>query len=161
MKSGEGAVPSGTCGGRREIMVKQNESIHFAELVAASQLGDSKSVDRLVRQVEPRLRAYIYRSTLDRQSIDDLMQETLLKMIKSLHNLKKRESLWPWLFNVASNVINDHFRKHRYSKVVLFSTLKNDTWEENLQYDYNKFGDDPARRELSAMVGESISISAD
>jgi RNA polymerase sigma-70 factor (ECF subfamily) len=85
------------------------------------------------------------------------MQETLLKMIKSLHNLKKRESLWPWLFNVASNVINDHFRKHRYSKVVLFSTLKNDTWEENLQYDYNKFGDDPARRELSAMVGESIS----
>jgi RNA polymerase sigma-70 factor (ECF subfamily) len=137
-------------------MVKQNEPIDFAELVSAAQLGDSKSIDRLVKEVEPRLRGYIYGKTLDRQSIDDLVQESLLRMIKFLPDLRKAESFWSWLFQVAHNVASDYFCRNQH-RGVLFSTLSNNTLEENLQWDYDEGRDDCVRRELRAVIRESIS----
>jgi RNA polymerase sigma-70 factor (ECF subfamily) len=138
-------------------MVKQNEPIDFAELVSAAQLGDSKSIDRLVKEVEPRLRGYIYGKTLDRQSIDDVVQESLLRMIKFLGDLKKAECFWSWLFQVAQNATSDYLRRHQQKDVRLFSTLGDGRLAESLQCDYDKFGDASVRRELRAVVRESIS----
>jgi RNA polymerase sigma-70 factor (ECF subfamily) len=133
-------------------MVKKNEAAHFTELVTVVQLGDSEGLDRLIRRIEPHLRRYIFSKTLDAQSVDDLVQETLLKMLRFLHSLKKAESLWPWLFHLANNVIADYFHKFGNSMA-----LSESMCEENLQYDYDKFDTDPVRRELRAVVDESIS----
>jgi RNA polymerase sigma-70 factor (ECF subfamily) len=133
-------------------MVKPNETVHFTKLVTVVQLGDLESLDRLVRRIEPRLRRYIFSKTLDTQSVDDLAQETLLKMLRFVHGLKKAESFWPWLFHLANNVIADHFHKFRNS-----TALSDSICEETLQYDYDKFDADPVRRELRAVVDESIS----
>jgi RNA polymerase sigma factor (sigma-70 family) len=137
-------------------MVKQSEPIDFAELVTAAQHGDSKSMDTLVREVEPRLRGFIYRSTFDRQSLDDLVQETLLKMITSLPGLRKAESFWPWLFCVARTSMNSYFRKYGCSAVVPFSTLRHQMWRQSLE-DYRKSRHDSAQQEVGAIVDESIS----
>jgi RNA polymerase sigma factor (sigma-70 family) len=138
-------------------MVKQNEPIDLVELVTAAQFGDPKSIDRLVKQAEPRLRRYIYGKGLDSQSIDDVVQESLLRMIKFLGDLRKAESFWSWLFQVAQNATSDYLRRHQQRHVSLFSTLGDGRLAESLQCDYDRFGDASVRREVGAVVRESIS----
>jgi RNA polymerase sigma-70 factor (ECF subfamily) len=137
-------------------MAKQNETIHFAELVTAARRGDSKSMDILIREVEPRLRAFVYRTTFDRQSVDDLVQETMLKMLKSLPGLKTAESFWPWLFRVARTSIDGYFRKYGGSTVVPSSKLETELYGESLK-DYDKSGHDSAHQEAGTIIAESVS----
>ena len=138
-------------------MVKQNEPIDLVELVTAAQLGDLKSIDRLVKQAEARLRRYIYGKGLNSQSIDDVVQESLLRMIKFLGDLKKAECFWSWLFQVAQNAASDYLRSRQQRHISLFSTLGDGSLAEILQCDYGRFGDASVRREVQAVVRESIS----
>ena len=73
----------------------------FLELVERARAGDEASLDRLAKAVEGRLCAYVYRLTLDEFLAQDLMQETLLEMVKSLKKLKQPERFWGWLYGIA------------------------------------------------------------
>lgn len=93
------------------------------DLVKKARQGCSDSMEQLATLVEGRLRAYLYRITLDHSVTEDLLQETLLQMVKSLKSLQKAESFWPWLYRVAMGKAQHHFRsekKHR--KVVSLSS---------------------------------------
>ena len=82
------------------------KDFNFDELVGRARLGDQESMEQLAKLAEPRLRAYIYRTTLNDQLTGDMVQETLLEMIKSLNCLEKVESFWPWLFKTASSKVS-------------------------------------------------------
>ncbi len=56
------------------------------------------------------MRAYIYRLTLDHDLTQELSQEVLLQMVKSLSRLRKAESFRPWLYQIAQNKIRQHYR---------------------------------------------------
>ncbi|MBN2211514.1 MAG: RNA polymerase sigma factor [Sedimentisphaerales bacterium] len=83
----------------------------IGNLVAQARQGHEESLSQLSSMAEPRIRAYIHRVTLDPELTDDLVQETLLLMVKSLASLKKKESFWPWLYRIALRVIQTHYRK--------------------------------------------------
>ena len=82
----------------------------YSELVRQTQQGDQKGLDRLARLVEGRLRAYIYRLTLDHDLTQDLLQETLLQMVESVKQLERADALWPWLYRTALGKVQHHFR---------------------------------------------------
>jgi RNA polymerase sigma-70 factor (ECF subfamily) len=64
------------------------------------------------------VRAYVYRVTLDHDLTEDLSQEVLLQMVKSLEKLSKTEHFWPWLYRIAQSKIQQHFKaKHRRASV--------------------------------------------
>src|SRR5688572_27301767 len=44
---------------------------------------------------------------------DDLVQEVFLKMYENAGGLRNVESIAPWLFRIARNVVIDHLRKRR------------------------------------------------
>ncbi len=44
---------------------------------------------------------------------DDLVQETLLKAMKNLAQLKEPASLDGWLFGILANCLRDHYRRRR------------------------------------------------
>ena len=86
-----------------------NEQI-WSTNVGQARRGSEESVNWLTRQAEDRVRAYIFRVTLDNDLTDDLTQETLLQMIKSIRKLKDEESFWPWLYRIAHSKIQEHYR---------------------------------------------------
>lgn len=57
-----------------------------------------------------RLRSYIARRVQGRDAVDDILQDVFLKAYASLHTVKSKGSLAPWLYRIAANAIADHYR---------------------------------------------------
>ena len=56
------------------------------------------------------LRAFILSKVKDSNLADDLLQESLIKIHLNLHRLKSQEKLMNWAFQIARNVIIDHYK---------------------------------------------------
>ena len=87
-----------------------SEDQTWTRLVKLAQQGHSSSVDLLARRAEGRLRAYVFRVTLDYELTEDLSQEALLQMVKSLDGLNKAESFWPWMYRITQSKIQQHYK---------------------------------------------------
>jgi len=90
----------------------------WTKLVKLAQQGQADSVDLLARKAQGRLRAYVYRVTLNYELTEDLSQEVLLQMIKSLDGLKKVESFWPWMYRIAQSKIQQYYKNRRKATLV-------------------------------------------
>ncbi|MHC4624943.1 MAG: RNA polymerase sigma factor [Planctomycetota bacterium] len=96
------------------------------ELVKWAQQGREEAKDRLARRAQGALRAYIYRVTLDRDVAQDLSQEALLEMIKSLSDLRDVSRFWPWLYRLAQSKIQQYYRYKQKKAAVSASVLYDD-----------------------------------
>ena len=96
------------------------------KLVSQAQVGDERSIARLSELIRPRLYEFVYRNTLQRDSAEDIVQETLLEMFKILGKLKKADRFWPWLYRIALNKIRLHYRKEQRHKASLKHTINFD-----------------------------------
>ena len=85
----------------------------YIDLVKQAQLGDEKSMDRLAELARERLRAYVYRLTLAEDLTQDIVQESMLEMLKFLDRLQRPDRFWPWLFRIAGNNLRDHRNRER------------------------------------------------
>ena len=79
------------------------------QLVQLIWQGRRDKVDALVSLVPHRLRRRIIRMTSDAELADDIFQETILEMIRSLHSLRDPERFWPWLYRIAQSKIQRHY----------------------------------------------------
>jgi RNA polymerase sigma-70 factor (ECF subfamily) len=58
-----------------------------------------------------RVRKFIFALVKDEWVADDLIQETFIKVQKNLDQLKEESKLSSWIFRIAYNHCQDHFRK--------------------------------------------------
>jgi RNA polymerase sigma factor (sigma-70 family) len=93
----------------------------YIELVRQAQLGDEKSVNHLAELGRRRLHAYIYRLTLDEDLTQDIIQESILDMLKFLNKLERADRFWPWLFRIADNNLHDYHVHEQLRKTKLKS----------------------------------------
>jgi len=91
----------------------------WTELVIKAQKGRKEDINKLAREAKERLCAYIYRVTLNYDLTEDMSQEVLLQMVKSLNHLKSVESFWPWLYRIAQSKIQEYY-KAKYKKSPVF-----------------------------------------
>jgi len=84
-------------------------------LVKQAQLGETESLERLAALAAESLRENVYRMTLDDELTQDIVQETVLEMLKIFDELKEADRFWPWLYRIALNKLRLHRRtqKHR------------------------------------------------
>ncbi len=106
------------------------DNVNYIELVRQAQLGRRESMDSLVLLATGRMRACIFRLTLDHHLTEDLLQETLLEMVKSLKRLEKPERFWCWLYRTAVGKAQHHFRNAPQGRLVQMSTID---MEDSLQ----------------------------
>jgi len=132
------------------------EQINFCQLVEQARQGNRESMDQLAREAELRLRAYVYRTTLDEELTNDLVQEALLEMVKSLKGLRRVQNFWPWVFRIASNKTIDYFRMRKSSRTRQFSTLEDSLLESVLQDETQEALGAVMRRELGQMIFRAI-----
>jgi RNA polymerase sigma-70 factor (ECF subfamily) len=80
---------------------------------------------RLYDQYYPRIFGYVLRRTANLEVAQDITSETFFKALKKLWQFQWRNiSFSPWLYKIASNEINQHFRKAEYRKSVSLEELQ-------------------------------------
>ena len=62
------------------------------------------------REVEARLRPFVTRRVPSKTDVDDVIQETFVRMHRGLATLADSERFGPWVYRVAASAIADHLR---------------------------------------------------
>ncbi|HSE98678.1 MAG TPA: RNA polymerase sigma factor SigZ [Blastocatellia bacterium] len=62
------------------------------------------------------LRSYIRKRVVEPDEAEDILQEVFLKIHTRLHTLRDEEKLPAWLYKIARNAINDHYRSRQDSE---------------------------------------------
>ena len=99
-------------------MTKTNpEPESLAALVRRAQDGSEAAVEALVRRFQDRIAGLVYSLIGKSDAIEDVCHNAFVKMISGLPRLRDANSFEPWLFRIARNVCNDHFRKERIRRL--------------------------------------------
>jgi RNA polymerase sigma-70 factor (ECF subfamily) len=82
------------------------------ELIISYLNGDSCSFDQLFSKHHLRVYNFILSKVKCQAIADDILQDTFMKVIKTLHdgNYKEEGKFLPWVMRIAYNLIIDHFR---------------------------------------------------
>jgi len=133
-----------------------NKKPECLALIHHAQLGNQESMNRLAELVQERLFPYIYRLTLNYDLAQDLLQETLLEMVKSLKDLEHVDRFWFWMFRTAMGKVQHHFRHQRHKRMVQISAIEKQRLLRRASEDYNDGLDRMVRKELSDAISQAM-----
>lgn len=77
--------------------------------------GSEKALELLINHHKLRIFNFINSKVNDRETAEDLFQDTFIKVIKTLKNGKYNEEgkFLPWVMRIAHNLVIDFFRKEK------------------------------------------------
>ena len=119
------------------------------QMVRQAQAGNMQSLSAVAEQVRPKVYTYIYRLTLDYHLTQDLTQETILEMIKTLPQLKVPHvnGFWGWIFRTALGKVQHHFRPQGARRLAQKTTSDDSVLKSRASDDNNP---------IKALVSEEI-----
>ena len=98
------------------ISQKEDGSPELEQLMAAYQQADASAAEQLLLLLTRTLSRFFGSMPDTRQTADDLVQETLLRIHRARHTYRPGEPLLPWVYAIARHTRVDHFRKARRRK---------------------------------------------
>ncbi|MEV0536516.1 sigma-70 family RNA polymerase sigma factor [Kitasatospora sp. NPDC050463] len=84
-----------------------------AELVVAAQAGDDRAREELIAAYLPLLYNIVGRALSGHADVDDVVQETLLRVVRDLPALRAPESFRSWLVSITLRQISTHRQRQR------------------------------------------------
>lgn len=81
-------------------------------LITMAQKGDIKALEELIRRIQKDVYAMFSHLTEKKEDISDLTQEVLLKLAKSIYQLKDVKNFKSWLNQIITNHYYDFVRKN-------------------------------------------------
>jgi RNA polymerase sigma-70 factor, ECF subfamily len=111
----------------------------------------------LVEQYQFRLVRYLIYLLGRRDSVDDLVQETWLRVLERGRSYNGRSRFEPWLFTIARNLTTDHLRKRRIFS--LDSGLRSSDHPEEDRESASLASSAPSPFELAARTEEAHRIA--
>lgn len=102
------------------------------EIIKKYLSGDEAAFSELVKKYLQPVYSFVFRFVLDRDTAEDLTQETFLKAWKNLKRYDPERNFRTWLFAIAKNTVFDYFKK---KKEILFSSFadeEGENWLENV-----------------------------
>lgn len=90
-----------------------------ADVVALAKEGREAAFRELVRRYERPVFSLVYRLVRDRDTAEDLAQETFVKVLNNIERYRPEFKFSSWLFKIANNVAIDHLRKRSVDTVSL------------------------------------------
>jgi RNA polymerase sigma factor (sigma-70 family) len=82
-------------------------------LVVAAQAGDRRALDELVTACMPWVYTIVRRALSGLPEIDDVVQETMLRVLRELRTLRTPESFRPWLATIATRQISTTLQRRQ------------------------------------------------
>ncbi|MGI5481674.1 sigma-70 family RNA polymerase sigma factor [Streptomyces lavendofoliae] len=86
-----------------------------AGLVVAAQGGDDRAREELIAAYLPLLYNIVGRALSGHADVDDVVQETLLRVVRDLPALRSPESFRSWLVSITLRQITNHWQRQRAS----------------------------------------------
>jgi RNA polymerase sigma-70 factor (ECF subfamily) len=102
-----------------DVRAMEGGSPQEAGLIRACQEGDQGAFNLLVWRWEKPLFNVTYKYVGDAHTAQDLVQETFLRVLKSIRGYTHRGSFSTWLYRIAVNLCKDHLKKKRLPMVSL------------------------------------------
>lgn len=90
----------------------------IAKLIQASKTGDHQAMSQLIDFYSSSVHKLIYSILRDSQIVEDLAQETFIRMLTSLDHYEFRAPFHAWLYRIAVNLCRDHLRKKKVRHIV-------------------------------------------
>lgn len=115
------------------------------EWIIRAKQGDSDAVAELYERFHLGIFRYLYYRSGDSHAADDLTSEVFLRMMHALSSFQLQESAFQaWLYQIARNVLIDHFRK---------ANTRNDVpLEENIMEGTDTIRTRPVERALNSIT---------
>ena len=88
---------------------KDLDDEELLQLLERARVNDSKAIGVLCSNLYSKIYRYIYYRVRTVEDAEDLSSEVCFRVIKSIQNQKG--SFYAWIFRIASNLINDHYRR--------------------------------------------------
>lgn len=84
-----------------------------ADVVVLAQQGREAAFRELIRRYERPVFSLVHRMVRDRESAEELAQDTFVKALNNIDRYSPEFKLSSWLFKIANNLAIDHLRKTR------------------------------------------------
>lgn len=88
-------------------------------LIEAAQTSDLTALEELLRRHEGLVFSMLYHLSPNTDNIDDLAQEVMLRIARSIKTLKSKENFKLWMSQIIYNVFYDDLRKKKRRPQVL------------------------------------------
>lgn len=124
-----------------------------ASLVRAYLGGNDRAFEKLYARYERPLFSFILKFVANRQTAEDVFQQTWVKVIKALPKYEERGTFSSWLFGIANNACVDHVRKVARAKIDDFASNEG---LDRLPKEQSNQEDQLMAKEKSAWLGEAI-----
>jgi RNA polymerase sigma-70 factor (ECF subfamily) len=84
-----------------------------ADVVALAKKGREAAFREIIRRYERPVFSLVFRMVRDRETAEDLAQDTFIKVLNHIDRYQPEFKLSSWLFKIAHNVTIDHLRRRR------------------------------------------------
>src|SRR5882724_9063933 len=84
-----------------------------SQLVSNARAGDQTAFESLIGPLRRPLYGYIYKMAANPQDAEDLLQDTLVRVLESLPSFRRESQFKTWLFGIATHVCLDHLRARK------------------------------------------------
>jgi RNA polymerase sigma-70 factor, ECF subfamily len=88
-----------------------------ADVVALARKGREAAYRELIRRYERPVFSLIFRMVRDRETSEDLAQDTFIKVLNNVDRYRAEFKFSSWLFKIANNVAIDYLRKRQIDTV--------------------------------------------
>src|SRR5688500_19402373 len=88
-----------------------------ADVVALAQQGREPAYRELLRRYERPVFSLIFRMVRDRETAEDLAQDTFIKVLNHIDRYRPALKFSSWLFEIANNVAIYHLRKRQLDTI--------------------------------------------
>jgi RNA polymerase sigma-70 factor (ECF subfamily) len=123
-----------------------------ARLIEACKEGDAAAFNLLVWRWERPLYNFVYKYVGDGDLAQDLVQDTFVRVLKSLPRYTHRGSFSTWLYRIAINLCKDHLKRKRVPMVSLHDYYTTGSGER--VYIQDRVADESARTDEEVRAGE-------
>ncbi|WP_236904913.1 RNA polymerase sigma factor [Clostridium formicaceticum] len=87
-------------------------------LIEKAKKGDVESFELLIGAYQKKAFNIAYRILGNLEDANDMTQEALVKVYRSIHNFKGNSSFSTWLYSIVNNVCIDFIRKNKKTKLL-------------------------------------------
>ena len=115
-------------------------------MVVFQDSNDSNAFNQLCLRYKDKLINFLYRFTGNRQSAEDLTQDTLMKVYYKKDSYKEIAKFSTWMYTIGSNLAKTELRKIKRRKTSTFTDLGSEEYGEfqpkDISYDPNNNEED-------------------
>ena len=78
-------------------------------------MSKSKDVYNIICQYEPKIKHFFQSKLINQDDIDDLVQEVLFQIIKSISKFRRKSRLSTWIYSICRNTLYHYYYQKKKS----------------------------------------------